>query len=75
MAAMTAVITLKLEDLHFQIGGRPEDRAVQAFPSNLIALSPACVRFFMRPGRLIRSAIVLKPSTLLNLHRASAGTS
>ena len=24
----------------------------------------------MRPGRLIRSAIVLKPSTLLNLHRA-----
>jgi hypothetical protein len=32
MAAMTAVITLKLEDLHFQIGSRPEDRAVQAFP-------------------------------------------
>ena len=25
---------------------------------------------FMRPGRLIRSAIVIKPSTLLNLHRA-----
>ena len=25
---------------------------------------------FMRPGRLIRSAIVLKPSTLLRLHRA-----
>jgi putative transposase len=25
--------------------------------------------FFIRPGRLIRSAIVLKPSTLLNLHR------
>jgi putative transposase len=24
----------------------------------------------MRPGRLIRSAIVLRPSTLLNLHRA-----
>src|SRR5467141_3316952 len=24
----------------------------------------------MRPGRMIRSAIVLKPSTLLNLHRA-----
>jgi len=24
----------------------------------------------MRPGRLIRSAIVLKPSTLLSLHRA-----
>jgi hypothetical protein len=24
----------------------------------------------MRPGRLIRSAIVLKPSTLLRLHRA-----
>jgi hypothetical protein len=25
---------------------------------------------FIRPGRLIRSAIVLKPSTLLRLHRA-----
>jgi len=25
---------------------------------------------FMRPARLIRSAIVLKPSTLLNLHQA-----
>jgi hypothetical protein len=25
---------------------------------------------FMRPGRLIRSAIVVKPSTLLNLHQA-----
>jgi len=25
---------------------------------------------FMRPGRLIRSAIVVKPSTLLRLHRA-----
>jgi hypothetical protein len=24
----------------------------------------------MRPGRMIRSAIVFKPSTLLNLHRA-----
>src|SRR5713226_4852134 len=24
----------------------------------------------MRPGRLIRSAIILKPSTLLSLHRA-----
>src|SRR5216684_2450010 len=26
----------------------------------------------MRPGRLIRSAIVLRPSTLLSLHRALA---
>ena len=25
---------------------------------------------FIRPGRLIRSAIVFKPSTLLRLHRA-----
>jgi len=37
---------------------RPSDRVV----AGLCAL-------FMRPGRLIRSAIVLKPSTLLNLHR------
>ena len=33
--------------------------------------SPACVCvFFMRPGRLIRSAIVLKPSTFLAFHGA-----
>jgi hypothetical protein len=41
---------------------RPSDRAVAA----LCAL-------FMRPGRLIRAAIVLRTSTLLNLHRAHAG--
>jgi putative transposase len=38
---------------------RPADRVVVG----LCAL-------FMRPGRLIRSAIVVKPSTLLGLHRA-----
>ena len=38
---------------------RPADRVV----AGLCAL-------FMRPGRLIRSAIVVKPSTLLRLHRA-----
>ena len=38
---------------------RSSDRAV----AGLCAL-------FMRPGRLIRSAIVFKPSTLLRLHRA-----
>ncbi len=34
MGAMTIVVTLELEDLHLQIGGRPEEGAVQAFPSN-----------------------------------------
>jgi putative transposase len=38
---------------------RPSDRVV----AGLCAL-------FMRPGRRIRSAIVVKPSTLLSLHRA-----
>ena len=38
---------------------RPADRVV----AGLCAL-------FMRPGRLIRSAIVFRPSTLLSLHRA-----
>src|SRR2546422_3874917 len=38
---------------------RPSDRVV----AGLCAL-------FMRPGRLLRSAIVLRPSTLLSLHRA-----
>jgi putative transposase len=38
---------------------RPSDRGI----AGLCAL-------FMRPGRLIRSAIVVKPSTLLGLHRA-----
>jgi hypothetical protein len=35
-----------------------------------IAWSPASVAFSLRPGRMIRSAIVLKPSTLLSFHRA-----
>jgi putative transposase len=38
---------------------RPSDRMV----AGLCAV-------FIRPGRLIRSAIVFKPSTLLRLHRA-----
>ena len=38
---------------------RPADRVV----AGLCTL-------FMRPGRVIRSAIVFKPSTLLSLHRA-----
>ena len=38
---------------------RPADRVV----AGLCAI-------FMRPSRLIRSAIVFKPTTLLNLHRA-----
>ena len=38
---------------------RPADRVVAAF----------CT-VFIRPGRLVRSAIVFKPATLLNLHRA-----
>ncbi len=41
----------------------PKLRASDRFVAGLCAL-------FMRPTRLIRSAIVLKPSTLLNLHRA-----
>jgi putative transposase len=38
---------------------RPADRVV----AGLCAL-------FIRPGRLIRAAVVFKPSTLLSLHRA-----
>jgi putative transposase len=38
---------------------RPADRVVAGLRA-----------VFMRPGRLIRSAIVFKPTTLLNLHRA-----
>jgi len=34
MGAMTVVITLKLEEFHFQVGGRPEQSAIQALPSN-----------------------------------------
>src|SRR5450631_489248 len=34
MGAVTVVVTPELEELHLQIGGRPEQRAVQAFPSN-----------------------------------------
>jgi transposase InsO family protein len=41
----------------------PNLRASDRFVAGLCAL-------FIRPSRLIRSAIVLKPSTLLNLHQA-----
>ena len=41
----------------------PNLRASDRFVAGLCAL-------FMQPARLIRSAIVLKPSTLLNLHKA-----
>src|SRR6266849_4801721 len=34
MGAITVVVTLKLEELHLQIGGRPEEGAVEAFPAN-----------------------------------------
>jgi hypothetical protein len=41
----------------------PKLRASDRFVAGLCVL-------FLRPARMIRSAIVLKPSTLLNLHRA-----
>jgi hypothetical protein len=34
MGAITVVVPLDLEELHLQIGGRPEQGAIQAFPSN-----------------------------------------
>src|SRR5713101_5718954 len=34
MSAMTIVVTLELKELQLQIGGRPEEGAIQAFPSN-----------------------------------------
>ena len=43
--------------------GSPSLRSADRVVAGLCAL-------FMRPGRLIRSAIVFKPSTLLTLHRA-----
>jgi hypothetical protein len=34
MSAMTIVVTPELEELQLQIGGRPEEGTIQAFPSN-----------------------------------------
>src|SRR5207245_11270360 len=34
MGSVTVVVTPELEELHLQIGGSPEQGAVQAFPSN-----------------------------------------
>jgi hypothetical protein len=34
MSAMTIVVTLELKELQLQIGGRPEERAIQQFASN-----------------------------------------
>jgi hypothetical protein len=34
MRSMTVVITLKIEERHFQISGRPEEHAVETFAPN-----------------------------------------
>src|ERR1700704_6167881 len=34
MSAMTIVVTLELKELQLQIGGRPKECAIQAFPPN-----------------------------------------
>ncbi len=47
---------------------RSRKRSPKLRASDRVVAGPCAL--FMRPGRLIRSAIVLKPSTLLNLHRA-----
>src|SRR6516162_6497967 len=47
---------------------RSRKRAPKLHPSDRIVAGVCAL--LMRPGRLIRSAIVLKPSTLLRLYRA-----
>ena len=47
---------------------RSRKRSPNLRPSDRIVAGLCAV--FIRPGRLIRSAIVFKPSTLLRLHRA-----
>ena len=47
---------------------RSRKRSPNLRPSDRMAAGLCAV--FIRPGRLIRSAIVFKPSTLLRLHRA-----
>ena len=34
MRSMTVIVTLEIEKLHLQVGGRPEERPVQAFAPN-----------------------------------------
>jgi putative transposase len=47
---------------------RSRKRSPNLRPSDRVVAGLCAV--FIRPGRLIRSAIVFKPSTLLRLHRA-----
>ena len=47
---------------------RCRKRSPNLCPSDRVVAGLCAV--FIRPGRLIRSAIVFKPSTLLSLHRA-----
>jgi putative transposase len=47
---------------------RSRKRSPNLRPSDRIVAGLSAV--FIRPGRLVRSAIVVKPSTLLSLHRA-----
>ncbi len=50
------------------IVNRPRQRATNLRPIDRI-IAGLCASF-MRPTRLVRSAIVLKPSTILGFHRA-----
>jgi hypothetical protein len=47
---------------------RSRKRSPNLRPSDRVVAGLCAV--FMRPGRLIRAAIVFKPQTLLNLHQA-----
>jgi putative transposase len=49
---------------------RSRKRSPSLRPSDRVVAGLCCVPLFMRPGRLVRSAVVFKPSTLLRLHRA-----
>jgi hypothetical protein len=51
-----------------QILNRSRKRSPKLRPADRVVAGLCAI--FMRPGRLIRSAIVFKPATLLNFHRA-----
>ena len=63
MVAESVLVKHQLLILNRSRKRSPKLRASDRVVAGLCAL-------FMRPGRLLRSAIVLRPSTLLSLHRA-----
>jgi hypothetical protein len=83
MRSVTVVVALEIEELHLQISGRPEQRAVQVFAPNgadqrsrrrlrpFAALARAELRLDARPCPLLLAAVAI-PEPIRHRHTTAA---